>query len=519
MPRDPSRNDNEERADSLSQTDKYFQDNEPMAGLGRASLHSGMIVVAGRLVSVASQVVSMIVLARLLDPHDFGLTATIFALIGFGPMLIDLGTSDATSQKTHISRAEVSYLFWLNTTIAVVLALLLIASGGFIAKFYNEPALSGIAAVSSLTFIAVGISTQHLALLRRAMQFRSLTILDICSNGISSVLSIVMALTGWGYWALVAKPVAMAVLTVVVAWIACPWLPGRPQQTKETNASVRFGLGVAGFTLTDTFAQSFDRLALGYFYGVGTLGYYQNAFLFYTNLINLLIGPLHNIAVSSLSKLRGNLVEFRKSWTTALSTVTFLSTLAFAVLAVTGPDVVTILLGEKWAPAGPVLCLFAIRGIAQATERTLGWLHVSTGRSDRWMRWGLLSAVCQIAAVVIGLPFGLMGVAATSAIAIYILFVPALAYAGRPAGIGAKEVWAAVGPQTVAGLIAVAVGLGVRETMLIDLSQWPRFLIASSLSLTVYLVVAIALFKVTQPMYLALSALRNFGPKRLLGNS
>jgi len=503
----------------LSQTDRYFQENKPVAGLGRASLHSGIIVFGGRLVSVASQVVSMIVVARLLNPHDFGLTATVFALIGFGPMLIDLGTSDATSQKTHISRAEVSYLFWLNAAIGVVLALLLIASGSFIASFYNEPAMNSIAAVSALTFIAVGLSTQHLALLRRAMQFRSLAILDICSNGIGNILSIVMALTGWGYWALVAKPVAMAVISAIAAWIACPWLPGWPKRTEETDSSVRFGLGIAGFTLTDTFAQSFDRLTLGYFYGVATLGFYQNAFLFYTNLLNLLIGPLHNIAVSSLSKLRGNLVEFRKSWATALSTVSFVSTLAFAVLAVTGPDVVTILLGQKWAPAGPVLCLFALRGIAQSIERTLGWLHVSTGNSDRWMRWGVLSAVCQVAAVAIGLPFGIMGVAATSAVAIYMLFVPALVYAGRPAGIGVKDVLAAVGPQTAAGLIAVAIGLGVRETLLVELSQWPRFLIASTLSLTIYLVVAIVIFRVTQPMYLALSTLRSFSQKRLLGNS
>ena len=431
-------------------------------------------------------------------------------------MLIDLGTSEATSQKPHITEAEVSFLFWLNAAIGGVLAVLLAASSRIIATFYGEPALSGIAVVSSLTFIAAGLSTQHLALLRRAMQFRSLALLDICTNVISSVLSIAMAFTGWGYWSLVAKPVAMSVITVVAAWMSCPWVPGWPQQTTETKASVRFGLGVVGFTVTDSFAQSADRLALGYFYGVGVVGYFQNAYLFYTNLMLLLAGPLHNIAVSSLSKLRNNLDEFRKSYTAALSALSFVSALAFALLAVTGPDLVVILLGQKWAPSGPVLCLLAVRGIAQTVERTLGWLHVPLGRSDRWMRWGFFSAVCQIAAVFAGLPFGLIGVAATSAIAIYILFVPALVYAGRPAGIGARDVIAAAGPQTAAGLIAVAFGLVARQLFLADFSELARFFVSSLICLSTYLVVAVVVFRVTGPLQLALSILRDFSPMRLL---
>lgn len=503
----------------MSRAHKYFQENKPVAGLGRASVHSGMIVIAARCVAVGSQLASMIVLARLLGPHDFGLTATIFALIGFGPMLIDLGTSEATSQKPHITEAEVSFLFWLNAAIGGVLAILLAACSGIIATFYGEPALSGIAVVSSLTFIAAGVSTQHLALLRRAMQFRSLAVLDICTNVISSVISIAMAFTGWGYWSLVAKPVAMSIITVIAAWMSCPWVPGWPKRTTEANASVRFGLGVVGFSVTDSFAQSADRLALGYFYGVGVVGYFQNAYLFYTNLMLLLAGPLHNIAVSSLSKLRNNLDDFKRSYTAALSALSFISALAFALLAVTGPDLVVILLGQKWAPAGPVLSLLAVRGIAQTVERTLGWLHVPLGRSDRWMRWGFFSAVCQVVAVFAGLPFGLIGVAAAGAIAIYILFVPALVYAGRPAGIGAKDVLAASGPQTAAGLITIAFGLVARELFLADFSELARFFISSLVCLSTYLVVAVALFRVTGPLKLALSILRDFHPMRSLRSS
>ena len=295
-------------------------------------------------------------------------------------------------------------------------------------------------------------SVQHYALLRRAMEFRRVATIDMAANLTSSVVAVAMALRGWGYWALVAKPLLTLALVAAGAWISCPWLPGRPRFTPDVTAMVRFGLGITGFTVTDTVVRSADRLAIGYFYGAAPLGYFQNAFLLYGNLLSILTESLHNVAVSGLSKLRNDLDELRRSWSTALSTVSFVSAAAFAGLAVTGQDFVVILLGEKWAPAGPLLCLFAVRGIAHGSERTLGWLHVVAGRSDRWARWGVFSAVCQLASLAAGLPFGPIGVASAYAIVMFALFVPALAYSGRPLGVGLRDVLAAVGPQTVAAL-------------------------------------------------------------------
>ena len=174
-----------------------------------------------------------------------------------------------------------------------------------------------------------------------------------------------------------------------------------------------------------------------------------------------------------------------------------------------------ILLGQKWAPAGPLLCIFAVRGIAHVVERTLGWLHVAAGRSDRWMRWGFFSAVFQLLAVFAGIPFGLAGVATAHAIATFCLFVPALVYAGRPVGVGAKDVLRVVGPQTVAALTTVAIGFTVQRLFLDDYSQLTRFVLSVPLCVAVYLTVVVGVFKVTGPLNLAFSLLRDFSSIRL----
>jgi polysaccharide transporter, PST family len=223
--------------------------------------------------------------------------------------------------------------------------------------------------------------------------------------------------------------------------------------------------------------------------------------------------------VSSLSKLRSNLNDFRMSWARALSTVSFFSSLAFALVAVAGQDLIVILLGEKWAQSGLLLSIFAVRGIAQISERTIGWLHVPLGRSDRWMRWGFVSAICQILAVSAGLPWGPTGVAVACAITMYLLFIPALTYAGQPASIGARDVLTAAGPPTAAGLIAVAIGMLARNYLLADVPALVRLFASSLICLSVYITVTVAIFKIIQPLQLALSVVRDFVPARLLRNS
>ena len=441
------------------------------------------------------------------------------ALVGFAPMLIDLGMSEASTQKTQISHVEVSALFWLNVAIGLILTLLLAAGSGVIALIFGEPSLHNIALVLSATFIMSAVTIQHSALMRRAMQFQRIAIIDISANVIGSLVSVAMALADWGYWALVAKPIVTSSLTAIGVWISCRWVPGRPRFTPDVKELVGFGMHVTGFTMTDYLARSADRIALGYFQGAGPLGYFQNAFTIYSNLLNILTEPLHNIAVSGLSKLRDDADELKRSWASALSMLSFFAAPAFAVLTVTGQDVVVILLGPKWAPAGPLLCIFAVRGIADSVERTLGWVHVAAGRSDRWMRWGLVSAVCQLVALAVGLPFGAIGVATSYTIAMFGLFIPAVVYAGRPVGIGVRDVLQTIGPQTAAALFVVVFGFAVQQSFLGELHQLLRVFVSSLICLAAYLAIVVGVFRVTAPLRLAVSVLRDFSPLRLQANS
>jgi PST family polysaccharide transporter len=195
--------------------------------------------------------------------------------------------------------------------------------------------------------------------------------------------------------------------------------------------------------------------------------------------------------------------------------MTFFCAPVFAVLAATGQDVIVILLGPHWAPAGPLLCVFGVRGITNSIERTMGWLHVVAGRTDRWMRWGVFSAMCQLAALAAGLPFGAMGVAIAYTVAMFCLYLPAVVYSGQPLGIGVRDVLSATAPQVVSALVAVAAALTIQNVFFMDLGEIARFLLTASTCLAIYLAVVLGVFRQIGPVSIAGSLLREMGsPKR-----
>lgn len=488
----------------------YFEAACSTNDLSRRALKGGAISMVASAINIAVQVISTIVLARLMLPEDFGLVAMAIAVTGFASIFVDLGTRDAIAQRGTITEGETSALVWMTFAIGLVCTLTLITAAPFVARFYHSPQLEQVTQALSLTFLLPALYCQQYALMRRALMFNTLAVIDIISYVLSVVVAITLAYEGHGYWALVARQVLVQLFSMIGVWLTCGWWPGRPSFDSRVKDLVRFGLNITGFTMTDYVAKSADRIGLGYTYGPRDLGFYQNASLVYDNPISL-FASLHNIATVTLSKLRDDLARLRRAWATALSSLTFFAAPAFAILAVVAQDLVVVLLGSRWLEAGMILTILALRGPAHVVERTLGWLHVAAGRADRWRRWGFLNCAVMLAALLCGLPFGVIGVAAAYALSTYLIAVPAIAYAGKPLGITARDLVKAVGPAVVASLGIAALGLILKMTLFADTMPLVRLVILTALCGIAYLVIMVLGFRVTRPLEIAASMLRRGG--------
>jgi len=485
----------------------YFEDAAPRQDLNRHSLRGGAISMGGLALNMVVQVCSTIILARLLMPEDFGLVAMVSAVTGFMSIFVDLGTRDAVAQRHSITEGEVSALFWITLGTGLTLATITALSAPLIARFYGDPRLGPITMALSATFVLPALYFQQHALRRRSMMFRTLALIDVGANLLATTLAIALAYHGYGYWALIWKLILSAFFSGAAIWVCCGWWPKRPAFTAGVKDLLKFGLNITGFIITDGVARSADRVGLGYTAGPHQLGYYQNALVVYDNALQI-CASLHNVATATLTKLRGDRPALKRAWSAALSSLVYFAAPAYATLAVVGHDLVILLLGSKWAAAGAVLSILALRGPANVVERTLGWLHIIAERPDRWRHWGVLNCGVTIVALLCGLPFGPIGVAAAYVAATYLLFIPGIAYAGKPLGIGATDAWATVGPQVITALGAAGVGFLVGHTLLLHTAPLPRLLMLGFLCCAVYLVTMTVCFRMTKPLTVAVSLVR-----------
>jgi PST family polysaccharide transporter len=315
------------------------------------------------------------------------------------------------------------------------------------------------------TIVFTCLSVQHLALLKRAMRFSRVSANDVVARALSVGVSIAMAWMGWGHWALVAGAVVLSLSTVTGAWTLCRWIPGPPQHAPGTGPMVRFALQTYARFVAGYCTGNLDKLLIGWRFGPAPLGLYRKAYDLFVLPSNQLSSPLTTVAVSALSKLTGDARQRGRYVLEALATLAFVGMGLGAALTLVGRDLIVVLLGPGWEEAGRIFTLFGPGIGVMLLYGTHGWIHLSIGRPDRWVRWSLVELAVASTLFLLGLPWGPAGIAVAWVASYWILTPPALWYAGRPArlGLGAVVgvVWRYVVASAVAGAAAAAIVPGI----------------------------------------------------------
>ena len=431
-----------------------FQPTREGHGLRRMAVRGAGVTVISQAAVFAVQLISTVVLARLLMPSDFGLVTMVttfsLLLVNFGQN----GYSEAIIQREEIDHLLASNLFWINCGAGLLLAAGFAAAGGVMARFYGDPRVAGVAVCTSATIFLSNTSVVHLALLKRALHFSVTSAIDVVSTVVAVAVAILLALTGWGYWALVAVLIVRALLQCVLAWCLCRWAPGLPRRAAGTGSIVRFALHVYGRFSFNYTTRNTDNLLVGWRFGSTSLGLYKKAYDLFLLPANQLLVPVADVVLSTLSRLESGSAEFRRYFLSGLSILAFVGLGVGALLTLIGKDLIRVLLGVKWAEAGHIFTFFGPGIGIMLIYGTSGLLHLSIGRPDRWFRWVVLEFGVTVLLFFLGLRWGPIGIASAWSASFWILFVPAFWYAGKPIGFGITPVLAAIWKYILASLLA-----------------------------------------------------------------
>ena len=170
--------------------------------------------------------VVFLVLARLLQPEEFGLVSLAGVFISFMMVFADQGLSDAIVQRQDLEPEHLDTAFWINLGICALLAIFTFAAAGSVSSFFHQPQLKPIIAWLSLSFLFNGFSSVQQSLLRRQLAFRALAVRSLVATFASGIVGVVMALMGFGVWSLVAQQLINRVLAILGLWWASDWRPG-----------------------------------------------------------------------------------------------------------------------------------------------------------------------------------------------------------------------------------------------------------------------------------------------------
>lgn len=488
--------------------------------LRRLAVRGAAATVSASALALVAQVIGTVILARLLMPADFGLVAMVTT---FSLLLVSFGLNgftEAVIQSKDIDHYTASNLFWLNLATALMLAIGFAAAGSLLARFYGNPLVSNVAAGLSVGIFISAASTIHLALLKRAIRFAATSANDVIGRAVNTAVSILLALRGWGYWALVAGIVAQQLCVTIGAWWLCPWFPSLPRRTSKTGAMVRFAAKVYGQFSLRYSTQNIDNLLVGWRFNAVALGFYKKAYDLFALGASQLTAPLSNVALAALSRLNQDPVRFRRYLANSLGIIAFVSMGASADLTLAGKDVVRLVLGAKWSESGRIFELFGPGIGVMLLYNTVGWIHLSIGKPGRWLRWCLVELALTVSLFLAALPWGPAGVAAAWSISYWILLIPGLWYAGRPVGFGVSALIAAIWRYATAALVAgLAAAAIIRGTPLWIAPSGTSvaleaIVIISMLFFTLYLGAVILLHGGLAPLRQLASLLRELAPSR-----
>lgn len=426
---------------------------------GRRSRRGGAILLSAQAVRVLGQMGTLVVLARLLPPSAFGLLAMVGAIGLILDLVKEFGLSAATIQKNNITQAQVSALFWINSSVGAVLGAGLFLAAPLLAEFYGQPELTDVTRWMSLAFVASGLAVQHWALLRRQMRFATIAGLETTSDFLSFAAGIGLALWGAGYWALVAQRLCGPLFQLVGSWVLCRWRPDAPRPTAGVRALLTYGASVTGSQLAVAFARSIDQILIGWLWGPVLLGLYERSTRLLMMPVNAIGAPVYAAAMPALSRLVDQPDRYRSLFGQVMQKIALLTMPAFALSAVTADWVVAILFGPSWKQAVPLVALFSIAATSLPVAQTAGLLYMSQARTTEMLRAGLIDATITVASILAGLHWGPVGVAASlAAVGVLVRMPMSFWLAARHGPVSVGALWRAIAPPASA---AIAVGLSV----------------------------------------------------------
>ncbi len=383
-------------------------------GIGWGGLSTG--------VNVLFQLVFMAVMARLLNPVDFGLIAIANVMLRFLTYFAQLGVGPALIQKPQLTDGDVRAALSVSLSISGLCTGIAVIAAPFIASYFVMPMLAAVIQALSINFLLGGLSAVSLSLLCREMRFRQIAIIESSAYVLGyGLVGITLAYLGFGVWALVGAVLSQSTLSASLAYLFSRHEFGWRHHKQQRAHFFEFGARYSLIGFIEFLSGSLDALIVGKFFGTAAAGIYGRASL----LTNLPVQQPANIITRALFPVISRLGGERQIASLQISALV-LGSYAFAValgMIAAAPDIVRVLLGDKWLEAIPIVQILALAVAPQYLSHLVGVTLDAMGALKPKLRIQAGVLALQIAAFALLLPYGVLGIAGAIVVAEWTRFI------------------------------------------------------------------------------------------------
>lgn len=434
------------------------------------------------------RIVSLIIFARLLSPDDFGIFSILMIFVSFLIMFVDMGTASALIHFKKPSQKLLSSVFFFNIFIGLFLCIILTLLSGVIAEFFEKPILEELLVLISINFIIMSFGVVQKAKLEKELNVKYITLAESLAIFIGILVAIIAAYLGAGVYSLIYQTLVTSLITVGLTWIISSWKPVFYFSLSEIHKIWEYTANLTTFNLVNYFSRNADNILIGKFLTTNALGVYSLAY-------NIMLYPIQNISrvlirilFPAFSHIQDDNKKFKRAY---LKVIFFIALISFPImigLMATAELFVEVVFGDKWKDLAILLIILAPVGMIKSIGETNGSIYMAKGNTDLLLKIGIYSTLVTIVFFILGIFYGIKGVAISFLLSNTLLFYPIFKISWKQIDLSVSE-----GLKTIGPIFLISILMGISVLLLgysleyLSFSPLVRLILMISFGILVYL--------------------------------
>lgn len=389
---------------------------------------------AGRLIDF----VTLLVLARALNPADFGLVAIAMTLISVVEAVLELPLTQVLTRLTDVKKSHLDTAFTLAVLRSLFIALIIAAAAWPFSAIYDDNRLVVLLMVLAVGPISRGLYSPGMVIYVKSISFKRVFLTEVSGKVLGTALAVSVVYLGYGYWAIAVNSIAAATLTTAVSYVLAPYRP-----VFSLSELPEFSKFIGWFSVAQIVAAlnwQFDRILLGSFVTKSSLGRYTIASDLAIFPTQSLIGPAMTSVHAALSSVINEEGRLRRAYIKASRFTMMLAAPLCLGMSLTSDLIINILLDDKWVESAAYLRWLALTIVLWPYVHPLHSLALAVGRADIIFRLNLINLTSNVILTSLGLYFGsIFGVIGARGATSLIMFIVSVALVRSLAGISIKS--------------------------------------------------------------------------------